>query len=115
MTTSPSQRAANCFAELPIEFRARHPKPPRHDLLGIGAWLNGIHKGLEDACQDYVGLTATALIDGDDRTASELILAARPYRDAMAAFDELARDQQHTRTARAKTHSTDHRVMPLAP
>lgn len=111
MTSSPAQRAADCFAELPVEFRAAHPKPPRHDLAGIGAWLNGIHKGLEDTCQDYVSLTATALINGDCETASQLLINARPFKDAMAAFDELARDQRRARNARAETPSTDNRVM----
>ena len=97
MTSSLAQHAADCFAELPVEFRAAHPRPPRHDLVGIADWLNGIQKGLHETCTNYVSLTAAALMDGDSETASQLLINARPYKDAMAAFGELARAQRRSR------------------
>lgn len=87
-------RVAQSYAELPVEFRAAHPKPREREPYAVAAWLNGIHKGLEVECQRYLDMTAHALMMGDTDTASQLLINARPYRDAMAALDELGRQRR---------------------
>jgi hypothetical protein len=90
--TAPAARAfAANFAALPVDFRDAHKRPigGRVTHARVSAWLNGVHKGVEVACVNYLAMAEVAAARGDYDAVTVLLDEVAPYRAVMADLDAL--------------------------